>query len=156
MSWPEQIFKWLGYGKYTTATPSGVADGAVIPILVDTYGRVQVSSSAAAPLGVTVVRQKTASNQGSLKSAGAGSLVEVTLWNNGAVALWFQIHDSNIELSGGETCVDQIMIPAGASMGWRPAVPVACTTQLRWAASTDPAIFTEPGTAAIGFSAGVL
>lgn len=155
MSWPEQIFKWLGYGKYI-ASPTAVADGATTSLLIDPYGRLQVSNSAAAPVGVTAVRQLTAANTGALKSAGTGSLVEVTLWNNGAVALWFQVHDKGSAVSGGDACVDQVMVPAGGAIGWRPAVPVAASTQLRWAASTTPGTYTAPGTAACGFSAGVL
>lgn len=155
MSWPEQIFRWLGYGKYT-ASPTAAADGGTAPLLIDPYGRLQVSAAPAAPVGVTAVRQLTAANTGALKSAGTGALVEVALWNNGAVALWFQVHDKVAAVSGGDTCVDQIMVPAGGSVGWRPAVPVAATNQLRWAASTTPATYTAPGTAACGFSAGVL
>jgi hypothetical protein len=154
-SWPEQIFKWLGYGKYQ-ASPTAAADGATAPLLVDPYGRVQTVAAAAAPTGVTAVRQLTAASLGQLKAAGTGSLVEVTLWNSGAVALWFQVHDKASAVSPGDTCVDQVMVPAGGAIGWRPAVPVAASLQLRWAASTTPATYTAPGTAALGFSAAVM
>ena len=154
MSWPEQIFNWLGYGRYY-ASPTAVADGATAPLLIDPQGRLQFSAAAAAPAGVTAVRQLAAANTGALK-AGAGSLVEVTLWNNGGDALWFQVHDKSGDVSAGETCVDQVMVPAGAAIGWRPAVPVAAATCLRWAASTTPETYTAPGAAALGFSAGVL
>lgn len=154
-SWPEQIFRWLGYGKYQ-ASPVAVADGATAPLLIDPYGRVQMVAAAAAPAGVTATRQLAAANTGFLKAAGAGSLVEVALWNNGAVALWFQVHDKASAVSAGETCVDQVLVPAGGAIGWRPAVPVAATLQLRWAASTTPATYTVPGTPAMGFSGAVL
>lgn len=154
MSWPEQIFNWLGYGRYY-ASPSAVADGATAPLLIDPYGRLQFAAAAAAPAGVTAVRQLTAASVGTLK-AGAGSLVEVTLWNSGASALWFQVHNKASDPVNADACVDQVLVPAGAAIGWRPAVPVACGTQVRWAASTTPGTLTLPGAPAMGFSAGVL
>lgn len=155
MGWPEQVFKWLGYGKYS-ASPTAVADGATSPLLIDQYGRLQVVNASAAPAGVTATRQLTAANTGSLKSAGTGSLVEVTIWNSGAAAIWFQVHDKSSAVSGGDACIDQVMVPAGGSVGWRPAVPVAASAQLRWAASTTAATYTAPGAACVGFSAAVM
>jgi|GEM_PF-4173474 len=155
MGWPEQVFKWLGYGKYS-ASPTAVADGATSPLLIDQYGRLQVVNASAAPAGVTATRQLTAANTGSLKGAGAGSLVEVTIWNSGAAAIWFQVHDKSSAVSGGDACIDQVMVPAGGSVGWRPAVPVPASAQLRWAASTTAATYTAPGAACVGFSAAVM
>lgn len=155
MGWPEQVFNWLGYGKYT-ASPVAASDGGTKPLLIDPYGRLQVSTAPAAPAGVTAVRQLTAASAGALKSAGAGSLVEVTLWNSSTAAIWFQVHDKASAVSGGDACIDQIMVPAGGSVGWRPAVPVAASTQLRWAASTTAATYTAPGAHCVGFSAAVL
>lgn len=154
MAWPEQIFRWLGYGRYS-ASPTAISDGSSTPLLVDPYGRLVTAFSTSAPSGVTAVRQKTAANTGTLKAAGTGSLVEVSVWNSGAVALWFQVHDKASAVSGGDTCVDQILVPAGGTVGWRPLVPVAATAQLRWAASTTAGTYTAPGTAACGFSAAV-
>lgn len=154
-NWTEQVFRWIGHGRYW-ASPTAVGDGQVKELLVDALGRLQVALAPAAPAGVTAVRQLTAANTGHLKAAGTGSLVEVTLWNSGAVALWFQVHDKSGDVSPGDTCIDQVLIPAGGAIGWRPAVPVAASTRLRWAASTTPGTYTAPGTAACGFSAGVL
>lgn len=154
MSLLDKVFLWLGHARYYAA-PTAVSNGEVVPLLADAYGRLQFAAAAAAPAGVTAVRQLTAANTGALK-AGAGSLVEVTLWNNGAAAIWFQVHDKSGTVLAGDACVDQIMVPAGGAIGWRPAVPVAAATRLRWAASTTPATYTDPGVAVLGFSAGVL
>jgi len=155
MSLLDKVFLWLGHGRYYTS-PSAASNGDAVPFLVDAQGRLQVATAPAAPAGVTAVRQLTAANTGALKDAGTGSLVEVTLWNSGSVALWFQVHDNVDAIDPGDTCVDQVMVPAGGALGWRPAVPVAASARLRWAASTTPATYTAPGTAALGFSAGVL
>lgn len=154
-AWTDQVFKWLGFGRFR-ASPTAVGDGQVAELLTDAVGRLQVALSAAAPAGVVAVRQLTAANEGALKAAGPGSLVEVALWNNGAVPLWFQVHDKSAAVVGGDACVDQVMVPAGGAMGWRPAVPVAAATRLRWAASTTPGTCTVPGVAALGFSGAVL
>lgn len=153
-SWPNQLFKWLAYGIYR-ASPTAVADGATTQVLVDAYGRVQTVEAAAAPVGVTAVRQLTAAKKGTLK-ASAGSLVEVAIWNKSAVALWFQVHNKASDPVDTEACVDQVMVPAGATIGWRPVVPVACATQVRWAASTTPGVLTLPATDDVGCSAAVL
>lgn len=151
----DRVFPWLGHGRYQSA-PTPASEGAVKELLIDAVGRLQVALSAAAPAGVVAVRQLTAANEGALKAAGPGSLVEVALWNNGAVALWFQVHDKSAAVTGGDACVDQVMVPAGGAIGWRPAVPVAAATRLRWAASTTPGTCTVPGVAALGFSGAVL
>jgi hypothetical protein len=78
------------------------------------------------------------------------------VWNSGAVALWFQVHDKSAAVGSGDACVDQVYVPAGGTVGWRPLVPVAATTRLRWAASTTASTYTAPGTAACGFSAAVV
>lgn len=152
----DKVFRWMGHGRYSSSLPTAAANGDVVEFLVDPYGRLQVISASAAPTGVTAVRQLTAASTGSLKSAGAGSLVEVSLWNSSAAAIWYQVHDKASAVSGGDACIDQIMVPAGGSVGWRPAVPVAASTQLRWAASTTAATYTAPGAHCVGFSAAVL
>jgi hypothetical protein len=156
MSILDKVFRWLGHGRYWSSLPTAAANGDIVELLVDGYGRLQVVNASAAPAGVTATRQLAAANTGSLKAAGAGSLVEVTLWNSGAAAIWFQIHDKASAVSGGDACIDQIMVPAGGSVGWRPAVPVAASAQLRWAASTTAATYTAPGAACVGFSAAVM
>ncbi len=153
-SWPNQLFKWLAHGIYR-ASPTAVADGSAVELLTDAYGRLEIVPATSAPAGVTAVRQLTAASLGHLKAAGAGKLVEVSVWNSGTVVLWFQVHDKASAVSGGDTCVDQVMVPAGGSVGWRPLIPVPATAQLRWAASTTPAIYTAPGAAAMGFSGAV-
>lgn len=152
----DKVFRWLGHGRYYSSLPTPASNGDVVEQLFDAYGRAVVVPGTTAPSGVSAVRQKTAANTGTLKAAGTGSLVEVSVWNSGSVTLWFQVHDKASGVSGGDTCVDQILVPAGGTVGWRPLVPVAATAQLRWAASTTAATYTAPGTPACGFSAAVV
>ena len=46
-SWTDQVFKWLGYGRYRTS-PTPVGDGQVTELLTDALGRLQVVSGAPA------------------------------------------------------------------------------------------------------------
>jgi len=101
------------------------------------------------------VRQLAGAKTGTLK-ASAGSLLEVSLWNQGSSPLWFQVHNKASAPINGETCVDQVLVPAGGALGWRPMVPPACATQVRWAASTTPGTLTLPATDDVGFSGAVL
>lgn len=156
MSILDKVFRWLGHGRYSSSLPTAASNGDVLETLVDAYGRTRVVVDSSSPLGATPVRQLTAALTGTLKAAGAGSFVEAAIWNSGAAPLWFQIHDKASAVSGGDACVDQVMVPAGGSLGWRPAVPVAATLQLRWAASTVPGTYTAPGAACVGFSAAVV
>jgi hypothetical protein len=150
----DKVFRWLGHGRYYSSLPTPASNGDVVEQLFDAYGRAVVVPGTTAPSGVTATRQLTAANTGALAS-GAASLVEVSVWNSGAVALWFQVHDKSAAVGSGDACVDQVYVPAGGTVGWRPLVPVAATTRLRWAASTTASTYTAPGTAACGFSAAV-
>lgn len=155
MSVLDKVFRWLGHGRYRSSLPTAASNGDVVEQLVDAYGRLQVVFAAAAPVGATAVRQKTAAQRGTLK-ASAGSVLELAVWNNSEEPVWVQIHDKASAASNGETCVDQVYCPAGGTVGWRPLVPVACATQVRWAASTTPGTLTEVGSNCVGFSGAVL
>ena len=66
--------------------------------------------------------------------------------------VWFQVHNKASDPASSETTVDQVLIPAGGSLGWRPMVPVACGTQVRWAASSTPGTLTLIAGLDVGFS----
>lgn len=155
MSVLDKVFRWLGHGRYRSSLPTAASNGDVVELLADAYGRLQVVFAAAAPVGATAVRQKTAAKKGTLK-ASAGSVLELAIWNSSASAVWFQVHDKASDPTNGETCVDQVMVPAGGSLGWRPLVPVACATQARWAASSTPGTLTLIAGDEVGFSGAVL
>lgn len=154
MSFLSKVFPWLGHGRYK-ASPTAVGDGQVAELLTDAVGRLRVLIDSAGPSGATPVRQLAGAKKGTLK-AGAGSLLEVSLWNSSASPVWFQVHNKASDPANGETCVDQVLIPAGGSLGWRPMVPVACGTQVRWAASSTPGTLTLIAGLDVGFSGAVL
>ena len=151
----DKVFRWLGHGRYSSTLPTALNNGDVGELLIDAYGRPRVLVESSAPPSATAVRQLTAASTGILKAAGTGTLYEVTVWNSGASALWFQVHDKASAVSPGDACVDQILVPAGASVGWRPAIGPSASTQLRWAASTTASTYTAPGADSVGFTAAV-
>lgn len=154
MGFLDKVFPWLGHGRYQAA-PTPALEGTVKELLIDALGRLRVVVDGETALGATAVRQLTAAKRGTLKGT-PGSLVEVTVWNKGASPLWLQVHNKGSDVSNGDAAVDQVLVPAGATVGWRPAVPVACATQIRWAASTTPATCTLPAGDDVGLSAAVL
>jgi hypothetical protein len=154
MAFPFDVLSWLVRLRYKI-TPPAAADGETVELQGDVHGRILARVEATGPSGATPARQLAPARHGLLKAA-PGSLLEVSLWNNGESALWFQVHDKASAPGNGDTCVDQVMLPAGGAIGWRPMVPVACATQVRWAASTTPGTLTLPGSDTLGFSAAVL
>lgn len=149
----DQLHKFVGYGRYR-AEPTAVSNGDAVDLLTDAIGRLQVVMAAAAPSGAAVVRQKVAAKRGVLKS-GAGSLIELAAWNSSEEGVWLQIHDKASNPADGETCVDQLFVPASGACGWRPAVPVSCLTGMRWAVSSTPGVLTLVASDCCGFSGAV-
>lgn len=154
MAFPWDVLGWLAKARHKL-TALALSDGETAELQCDGKGYLKVRVVAEGDAAATAARQLTAAKIGTLKGA-PGSLVEVALWNSGAGALWFQVHNKASAPVDTDACVDQVMVPAGASIGWRPAVPVACATQVRWAASTTPGVLTLPGTETVGFSAAVV
>jgi len=154
MAFPFDVLSWLIRLRYKL-TPPVATDGDTVELQGDASGNIKARIMAEGPPDLAAVRQKTGARVGSIK-ASPGSLFEVTVWNKGADAVWFQIHDKASAPANGDTCVDQLYVPAGATVGWRPVVPVACATQIRWVSSTTPGTCTEAAGSDIGFSAAVL
>lgn len=154
MAFPWDVLGWLAKARYKI-TALALSDGETAELQCDSKGHLKVRIISEGDPAVAASRQLTAAKKGTLK-ASAGSLVEVAIWNKSAVALWFQVHNKASDPVDTEACVDQVMVPAGATIGWRPVVPVACATQVRWAASTTPGTLTLPATDDVGCSAAVL
>jgi hypothetical protein len=153
MAFPFDVLSWLVRLRYKV-TSIVLADGEAGEMQGDANGNLKTRVMAEGPPGLTAVRQKTAAAAGTLK-ASPGSLYEITVWNTDAAGIWLQIHDKASAASAGETCVDQVYVPAGATVGWRPLVPVACAIKIQWAASTAPGTLTA-ASAVVGLSAAVL
>lgn len=154
MAFPFDVLSWLVRLRYKL-TPPVAADGDTVELQGDVSGNIKARIMAEGPPGLAVVRQLDAAKRGTLKAA-PGSLFEITIWNKGSDPVWFQVHDKGSGVNDADVCLDQIFVPAGATVGWRPVVPVACATQIRWAASSTPKAATILGTDEVGFSAAVL
>ena len=140
MSWPEQIFRWLGYGKYL-ASPMAVADGGTSPLLIDPYGRLRVASEGIAPTGYH--RSINATN-GAVK-ASPGDLVE--LWgfsNDSTQTLFLMLVNKTSAPTDGDLPQEVFRVPASQSVGFRPGSPLAFASGIAWAVSTAPDVVALP------------
>lgn len=137
MAWPEQIFKWLGYGKYQ-ASPVAVADGATAPLLIDPYGRLQASVQGTIPAAYN--RQLAAAN--AIVSAVPCSLIECWGRNDSGADRYLQFHNRTTVPSGGEAPLEVFKIDDGASFSFGPGSPVPFSTGLVWVVSTTKTTFT--------------
>jgi len=154
MPFPFDVLSWLIRLRHKV-TPPVAADGDTIELQGDANGRVLVRVETDGPSGATAVRQLAGAKVGTLKSS-AGSVLELAIWNKSGAAIWLQIHNKSSAPINGDTCVDQVMVPAGGSIGWRPMVPITCGAQVRWAASSTPATLTLIAADDVGLSGAVL
>lgn len=154
MPFPFDILSWLIRLRHKV-TPPVAADGDTVELQGDANGRVLARVEASGPSGATPVKQLVGAKVGVLKAT-AGSVLELAIWNKSGAGVWFQVHSKNSPPSNGEACVDQVLIPAGGALGWRPMVPVACGLQVRWAASSTPGTLTLIAGDDVGFSGAVL
>lgn len=152
MAWLTKIFNFVAGGTFS-ASPVPLTEGQSGPILVDPLGRVAVTGGAPA-IGQRVV-QLAPADRGELK-AGAGALVEVVVWSVHSTNLWLQIFDAAAAPANGATPLDQIMVPPGASLSWRPVGDLRCATGIQWAASIGSGSLTYVDDSVMGLTAGVL
>ena len=154
MAFPWDVLKWAVRAVYKL-TPPAASDGELVDLQADANGNLKVRLVGEGPSAATPAKQLTGAKKGTLK-ASSGSVLELAIWNKSASAVWFQVHNKASDPTNGETCVDQVMVPAGGSLGWRPLVPVACATQARWAASSTPGTLTLIAGDDVGYSGAVL
>lgn len=153
-SWTDQVFKWLGFGRYK-ASPTPVGDGQVTELLTDSIGRLLVAGGA--PPVTAVMRQLQAAHAGAILAA-PGRLVELGVWNKGASGYWLMLFDTLVASppSAGNVPLAQLYVPAGATLGWRPVGSLTFATGIYWALSTTPGSFTATTNNDVGFEAGYL
>jgi hypothetical protein len=139
MAWPDQIFKWLGYGKYQSA-PVAAADGATAPLLIDPHGRLQASVQGVTPAGYN----RAFSSNGQVVLGAPGSLIECWGRNDSGSAVFLQFHNLAGPPSGGATPLEVFKIDSGASFSFGPSSPIPFATGIVWVTSTTLATFTGP------------
>lgn len=153
MAFPWDVLLW-GIRLRFKLTPPAAADGELVDAQGDANGNLKVRVVNEGPSNATPVRQKAAARRGILKTT-AGSVLELAVWNNSSDPIWFQLHDKASNPTDGDTCVDQVMVPAGGSVGWRPLVAPSCSTAVRWSASSTPGELTLVAADCCGFSGAV-
>lgn len=134
MNWTEQIFRWLGFGRYR-ASPTAVGDGQVAELLVDPYGRLATTGQGLTPAGYS----RALASTGALVKGSPGELLE--LWGfsrDASQDLYLLLVNKASAAADGDTPLEVFPIPAGQPFAFAPAAPVAFSTGIAWAVSTDP------------------
>lgn len=137
MGWPEQVFKWLGYGKYS-ASPTAVADGATSPLLIDQYGKLRVLAEISGSATYSAYKTPSGADKKGVIKSSAGSLRYVQVTSKDTVGCFFQVLNQATAPAGGETTsiVLTVWIPAGESRAINLPTDLAFSTGIAWGAST--------------------
>lgn len=137
MGWLDQIHLWLGHGKYRAA-PTAVADGQVVPLLTDPYGRLRIAAESLQPTGYR--RTGNALEYRAVAKASPGSLLEIYGFNSDDTnAFAFQIFNNTAFPSADEVPLVSIYLKPGDNFSFTPAFPLAFSTGITWALSSNPA-----------------
>ncbi len=90
MAWTDNLFRWLGFGRYNSTLPT-VAEGQVEELQIDSRGRLRVAVDAAASAFA-------ARYFASPSSASDGALVDVLADEKGRLRVWLE--RGNVDLAG--------------------------------------------------------
>lgn len=99
MAWTDNLFRWLGFGRYNSTLPT-VAEGQVEELQVDSRGRLRVAIEAA-------VAAFAARYSAAPASVADGELVDVLADEKGRIRVW--VERGNVDLAG------DVRPPSGAS-----------------------------------------
>jgi hypothetical protein len=133
-NWTEQVFKWLGFGRYR-ASPTAVGDGQVVELLVDPYGRLRTADEGPTPLGYS----RTLEDTGALVKNTPGELIE--LWGfsrDTGQDLYLLLVNKASAAADEDTPLEVFPIPAGQPFAFSPKAPLAFSVGIAWAVSTLP------------------
>lgn len=145
MGWPEQIFNWLGYGRYK-ASPTAVADGNTAPLLIDPYGKLKVLAEISGAATYSQYQVGAGADKKGIIKETAGSLRYVQVSNKDATGYWLILLDMADVPAGGETTevVFPVWVPAGESRAIDLPADMVFSTGIAWAASTTMGEVTLP------------
>ncbi len=137
MGWPEQVFRFLGLGQYK-ASPTAVADGTAVPLLVDPYGKLKVLAEISGAATYSAYKPSAGADKKGVIKASAGSLRYVQVTSKDTVGCFFQVLNQSTVPAGGEasTIVLTVWIPAGESRAINLPADLAFSTGIVWGAST--------------------
>jgi hypothetical protein len=148
--WVEQIFRWLGHGRYN-ATPPALADGEVREMQLDDAGNLKVNLSVGT---VTAGEAAAASNAqttapastGVIKSS-AGSLLMISGWNESGDDRYLVLCDAvtaPADTTATTTTAFKIFkVPAGSVFSFVPPRGLVFATGISWVCSTTRATLTR-------------
>lgn len=138
MGWPEQVFKWLGYGKYS-ASPVAVSDGNTTPLLVDQYGKLRVLAEISSSTTYSAYKPSAGADKKGIIKASPGSLRYVQVSNKDTVGYWLLLLNMATAPAGGETTevVFPVWIPAGETRAVDLPADLAFSAGIAWAASAN-------------------
>ena len=144
MAWPEQIFRWLGYGTYKTS-PTAVSDGQSAPLLTDAYGRLQVAVASSSSTSYTTYKHSGVLHKAVVK-ASAGTIRQITVTNTDTVDSWVAILNlatlPSVE-ADALTIWQIVKVPAKDSVSLTFAADVSFTTGLTFVGFTTSDLDTE-------------
>lgn len=138
MSILDKVFRWLGHGRYWSSLPTAAANGDIVELLTDAYGRLQF---VAASVTYSAYKPSAGADKKGVIKASAGSLRYVQVSSKDTAGCWFQVLNQATSPAGGESTsiVLTVWIPAGESRAISLPADLAFSTGIAWAASTTMA-----------------
>jgi hypothetical protein len=138
MGWPEQVFKWLGYGKYS-ASPTAVADGATSPLLIDPYGKLRVIAEINGSATYTPLYATSGSAKRGVIKSSAGSLRYVQVSSKDASGCWLLLmNKASLPINTDTAVIFPLWVPAGETRAVNLPADLPFPTGIAWAASSTP------------------
>lgn len=137
MGWPEQVFNWLGYGRYT-ASPVAASDGGTKPLLVDPYGKLRVLAEISGASTYSQYKPLTGADKKGLIKDTPGSLRYVQVSSKDASGCWLLLLDQDLIPVGSEiTVVFPVWVPAGETRAVELPADLTFSAGIAWAASSS-------------------
>lgn len=148
MAWPEQIFKWLGYGQYRSSLPTAASDGGSVPLLTDAYGRQRVVVDAASGSGSYATYTHTGLIYQAQVKESAGTVRQIVVTNTDTASdAWFAMF--NLATMPGLTPEDLdavttiLVVPAGETVSLPFEADVTYANGIAFMAFTTAELDTE-------------
>lgn len=150
MAWTDNIFRWLGFGRYNSTLPT-VAESAVEELQIDQRGRLRVSVEAA-PAALAVAQAEPATRyvsaaveRAAQPKAAPGVVREVQVISSAAVVRYLLLFNKTTALAGGDVPFYRLEVPSGGQVGVAFTGGYTFSVGLRVALSSTALTYTDPG-----------
>lgn len=142
----DKVFRWMGHGRYWSSLPTAAANGDVVEMLVDPYGRQRVAVESVQPAGYA--RTGASLQHRNIVKASPGSLLEIYGFNSDDTnAYALQIFDKATSPVNDDVPLVSIYLKPGDNFSFTPASPLIFATGIAWALSITPTKYTSGATA---------